>query len=50
MCKWLKSIFFGKKCHCESGCYGEKKAETNTPPTEVKTEAATEAPKEEIKA
>ncbi|MEI6836054.1 MAG: hypothetical protein WCK59_04435 [Candidatus Falkowbacteria bacterium] len=52
MCNWLKSLF-GKKCHCEGGCCGDKKAEVSpAPQTEAKVEAATEtaAPKEEIKA
>lgn len=53
MCNWFKSIFMGKKCHCEGGCCGEKKDATDlAPKAEVKEETVTEniAPKEEIKA
>ena len=30
MCNWLKSLF-GKKCHCEGGCCGEKKSVSDAP-------------------
>lgn len=52
MCNWLKSLF-GKKCHCEGGCCGDKKVDaTLTPESNAKEETViTEtALKEEVKA
>lgn len=49
MCNWLKSLF-GKKCHCEDGCCGDKKT-ADTAPVETKEETTTEnvVPTEENK-
>lgn len=53
MCNWFKSIFMGKKCHCEGGHCGEKKEATDiAPKADTKEEVVVEntVSKEEIKA